>query len=212
MKYALCDCSNEGILFIGTQPIVPNFLKSGLLDCEIRAIGSGKDFYNKVNESMFLNENMHFFYEKKQLDGGNKILSLPESGCNSVFLKRKKLVKIRYPLFHHLVSSAKNASRYCDASIWPGIENNLNFALKDCVDGNWSNSVLEYAKILDLKPEHAYRELKTQIEQTQSTKMKIYSFVRYFRDLINQIEDENQFEIQNISRNIEDKFFRDSFI
>ena len=102
MKYALCDCSNEGILFIGTQPIVPNFLKSGLLDCEIRAIGSGKDFYNKVNESMFLNENMHFFYEKKQLEGGNKILSLPES---TFFYCILQFLIMIYASFHILLKN-----------------------------------------------------------------------------------------------------------
>jgi len=207
IKHIVYDYSNDGLLFIGTDPIVSNLLKSGLVDCDIRLLGPKSPFYEDAKNSLLINKNQHLYFDKK-----HQLQKLPSTAWNSAYMNRRRLVKLRVPLFKQLSWSAKVASKSCDASIWPGMENNLQFALRDCDLSKeiWSETLIEYAHIVGIEPAAAYRELCLQRDGIHSIKMRVYGFVRYFSDLINNVQDESA--AADLRRAIDEKFFKDTFI
>jgi hypothetical protein len=207
IKHIVYDYSNDGLLFIGTDPIVSNLLKSGLVDCDVRLLGPKSLFYDDVKNSLLVIKNKHFYFDKN-----HQLQALPSTAWNTAYMNRRRLVKLRYPLFKQLSWSAKVASKSCDASIWPGMENNLQFALRDCdpLQDRWSDSLIEYGHIVGIEPAAAYRELCLQRDGIHSIKMRVYGFVRYFSDLINTVQDESA--AVDLKRAIDEKFFKDTFI
>ena len=206
-KHIVYDYSNDGLLFVGTDPVAANLLKSGLIDCDIRLLGPKSPVYDEVKNSLLIDKGQHFYFDKK-----HQLQSLPATAWNAAYMNRRQLVKLRVPLFKQLSWSAKVASKSCDASIWPGMENNLQFALRDCdpLQNVWSNSLIEYAQIVGVDPAVAYREITLQRDGIHSIKMRVYGFVRYFTDQINNVQDAAA--AQALRRSIDEKFFKDTFI
>jgi len=207
MKFILLDCTNEGILWAGDNQSTAINLKHGLVDAEMRIIYQGNPSYNLVT--------MHELYEKQNhlcIDKNNSITPLPESAVNAIYLERRRLVSLRYPLMQRLMTMAWHCTMSCKPFIWPGIEHHIHRALDQCdMDaGSWSHAVLEYARISELEPAHAYRELKIQANIIDSTMMTVYSLTKYLANRINSITLEDQ--VAMVAKEMMDRFDRDTRI
>ena len=211
MKYIIFDHSNDGMLFVGTSLSVANILKSGLVDTGIRIMYAGHKSYNDVTREILITENQHLQILGKKVPGG-VVSPIPESALNPIYLERKRLVKLRLPLIEYLANITWASSSTTKHTVWEGIENNLQFALRDCnpATNTFSDSLQEYAQINELEPINAYREILLEIDNIQSIKMRIYSFQKHFVTKINAVTTDDQSK-QLLSR-MQDVFFKDIFI
>lgn len=208
-KYIITDYINDGIVFVGSDLAVANQLKLGLLDTRLFVVHAANPNFNLFDEEDFFANDRHFFinpvvsYEPKPL---------PDHMKYPVYMERRQLVKIRKPIMEQLMRHCAFSSYLCSPTPWPGIENNLEFALKDCnVDiGVYSDAVQEYAFIHKLENYHAYKELKLLVENIHSMKLRSYSYMKYFVDKINQVLDIQQ--QKEVSSEMITKFVRDGLM
>jgi hypothetical protein len=207
MKFTIIDYSNEGILFVGDSQAVVNQLKAGLVDTEMRMFYPRHPSYDKINRQEILFGDKHVFVKRD-----NSVVELPATALNPAYLERRRLVKLRAPLMEMLIRFTYTSTQICRPTAWDGIENNLQFALRDCDPdaGVWSDAIQEYAQINSVEPQHAYREIKLQMDNIHSIKMRVYGFLKLFSDKINQVADMDQ--ARNIMQEMENKFFKDTWI
>ena len=205
MKVLISDCSNEGILYVGEDLLVANLLKFGLVDTKIRLLYPANRDYEQVTKEVIFMRDAHFW-----IDNENILSNLDSQAFNSVYLNRRVLVKLRYPLMEKLINFIDFASKRSKITIWDGFENNIIKALDECQSGSYCSDILEYAHINRMFPEEAYRELRLQTQNIQSLKMRIFAQQQYFVSRINSITTFDQF--QPLYEELLDKFFRDSMI
>jgi hypothetical protein len=207
VKYIIDDYSNEGILFVGTNLATTNIIKSGLVDTGIRILYPAHPGYDMVTRAKLINEGQHLQIYKEGVVG-----LLPESAWNPVYLERRRLVKLRIPLVEQLNACIWSSTITAKQTVWEGIENNLQFALRDCdlARDTYSSSVQEYAQINEISPMAAHREMLLEVENIQNTKVRVYALQKYFTTKINQIT--TQEEVAALRNRISDIFYKDIFI
>jgi len=207
MKITIIDYSNEGIIYVGDSQAVVNQLKAGLVDTEMRLFYPRHPSYNKIIREEIMLQDKHVFVKRD-----NSVVELPETAFNPAYLERRRLVRIRAPLMEMLLRFTWTSTQICRQTAWEGLENNLQFALRDCDpdSGVWSDAIQEYSQINNVDPEHAYREIKLQMDNIHSVKMRVYGFLKHFSDKINQVQDEEQARL--VATEMENKFFKDTWI
>lgn len=206
------DYSNEGVLYFndsGDGQLIALQLKTGLIDSEIRLAYSSTPGYDRLDRSKLYDSTYHLQIISKK---NGTIVDLPENSHNPSYLYRKNLVKYRAPLIEQLVNTIRFQARTCSPDPWIGFENNMQYVISECDPDKeiWHNSILEYSHINDIEPKYAYREIKLQIDNISSFKMRIYSFFKKFMFDINNVTDEQS--AMQVRKNMNDKFFRDSWV
>jgi hypothetical protein len=207
MKVIIADCSNEGILYIGDDLLVANQLKFGLVDTKIRILFPSNPAYELITREELFQKNAHYW-----INADNIVAGLDKQAFNPIYLKRRTLVKLRYPLMEELMRFVISASKRSKIAIWDGFENNIAQAISEYKPPfmGFPPDIQEYAHINRISPEIAFRELRLQMQNVQSLKMRIYAQQRYFMDQINSITTPQQFT--PLYEELSDKFFRDSMI
>jgi hypothetical protein len=207
MKFIIVDYSNEGILYVGDSLAVINQLKAGLVDTEMRMFYPRHPSYNHINRAEILEQDKHIFVKRD-----NSVVELPETAYNPAYLERRRLIKLRSPLTEMLIRFTFTGTQLCRPTVWEGIENNLQFAIRDSDPENnvYSDAIQEYAQINNVEPRVAYREIKLQCDNIHSIKMRVYSFLKHFSDKINLVQTET--EARTIATEMENKFFKDTWI
>lgn len=210
MKIILADYVNDGVVHIGTDLAVANQLKSGLVDTRMFFVWPEAPFYADYDENFYAND-QHFYIQPANFPPLKPIV-MPDYMKHEIYLERRRLVSLRKMLFKQLFNHCRSATQLCENTPWPGIENNLDFALKNCDPdhGIYSQSVQEYAYINSLENIHAYKELKLQVDNLHSMKLRIYSYLKHFSSKINQVTTGDQAE--DLSDEIRTKFYKDTLI
>jgi len=207
MKIILYDYSNRGVLYMSQSLIVINMLKRGLVDTDMHTLFPNHPGYEKISKERSITDNLHF-----QLTRNNDIINLSEGGINPFYLKRRQLVKLRANLMEKLINYAWQASGKLRIGPWDGVENNLEALIdKSNPDtGEWANSLLEYAHIHSIDPLHAYKEIKLEVENLNSLKIRLYASMTFYVGKINNITEQAQ--IDGVLNEILDRFWRDTWI
>ncbi len=207
MKTILFDYSNEGVLYVGENLPALNHLKFGMVDADLRVLGTASPGYNKISKAQLKDQTQHF-----QITKSNDIKEMSPESITDLYLERRRLARLRSPLIERACYSAWANSTRGRISPWDGFENNLENMLKECnpETQTWSDSLNEYAFINNLKPEHAYREVKLQFENIHSLKIRIYATLVYIVGKINAITSEDQ--VASVSEEITNRFWKDVWI
>lgn len=205
MKCFIFDLSNDGIIWIGANLSVANKVRQGILDCEISVIyPSQTDMYQSLTSV----ENAHLHWNHKH----GKISALPATAINPLYLNKKELAKLRSPAFSQLMLTSSGVLKRIFTTPVPTIENDLAFALANCnpeID-QYDFSITEYAMICGLTNSDAYKELKLYVENMQTQKIRVFSYIEYFTKKLNSAF--TQPEIADIRTEIHKKFIQDSYI
>lgn len=206
--YYITDYSNEGILYIHSNVVVCNYLKRGLLDCEVRRCGRNSNGY----QELFSLYKMKGNFDKYLSRTTGHIENLSSISINPTYLERKRLISIRKHLVIHLLMMTEVATKSTQICPFGSIESTLEFAIRDSdpENGVWSDGIQEYAQIVNVGPEVAYREVKLQLDNIQCVKMRTYAFMKMFADEINKITTNK--EAEKMKTTIADKFLRDTWI
>jgi hypothetical protein len=207
MKTILFDYSNEAVLYVGENVPALNQLKFGMVDADTRILGTETIGYPKISRTLLNDQTKHF-----QITKNNDIKELPLESVNEVYLERRRLARIRSPLIERICYSAWTASCRSITTPWGGFENNIESMLKSCNEETqmWSDPLKEYAFTNNLRPEHAYREIKLQLENANSLKLRIYALLVHLVGKVNLITTEE--EAGPLLEEILDRFWRDAWI
>jgi hypothetical protein len=200
------DTSNQGIIWIGGSISVGNKLKQGILDSEFTLINPGHPIYDSINKNDLVNTDWHWDHKN------HKITIIDTNNINPLYLENKKIILMRGPVMGYLYSLIHWALRKTKIFPVDGIDNDINFSLQQCDPKNniYSYSVIEYATICEMPHEEAYKQLKLQVENLQSQKLRIYSYADYFSNKINQCHTKEELDL--VKEDIFKKFVKDSYI
>jgi hypothetical protein len=206
MKCFVYDNSNQGIIWIGGSIPVGNKLKQGILDSEFTLIIPGHPIYNSINKDDLANTNWHWDHKN------HKITIIDDHNINPLYLENKRIILMRGPVMGYLYGLIHWALRKTKVFPVDGIDNDINFSLQQCDPKNniYSYSVIEYATICKMPHKEAYKQLKLQVENIQSQKLRIYSYADYFSDKVNQCQ--TQQELDLVKEEMFTKFVKDSYI
>ena len=206
MKCFVYDNSNQGIIWIGGSISVGNKLKQGILDSEFTLITHGHPAYDSINKDDLANTNWHWDHKN------HKITIIDDHNINPLYLENKRIILMRGPVMGYLYGLIHWALRKTKVFPVDGIDNDINFSLQQCDAKNniYSYSVIEYATICKMPHKEAYKQLKLQVENIQSQKLRIYSYADYFSDKVNQCR--TQQELDLVKEEMFTKFVKDSYI
>jgi hypothetical protein len=206
MKCFIYDTSNQGIIWIGGSIPVANKLKQGILDSDFTLIMPGHSIYDSINSADLINTHWHWDHKNQ------KITIIDSNNINPLYLENKKIVLMRGPVMGYLYGLVFWALRKTKVFPADGIDSDINFSLQQCDPENniYSYSVIEYATICEMPPKEAYKQLKLQVENLQSQKLRIYSYADYFSSKINQCRTKEELDL--VKEDIFKKFVKDSYI
>jgi hypothetical protein len=202
MKCLLVDYTNEGVLFVSSRTEVINYLKKGLVDTTSRAVWP---WHNEYNELKYGLQDVDRFINH----ANGKLYELQEAAQNPAYLERKRLTAVRSKAMEKLMIDVEHASRSSKISVWEGFENNLQNYVDSCDPSNniWHKRIIEYSRICKLEPFVAYRELVLELESAQSLKMRLYAWMRFYANSINECQTDK--DIEKILNDMLNTFRRD---
>lgn len=206
MKAILVDYSNEGILYVTSDPTVANLLKKGLIDTSVRLVWPWHACYNDITQSRISGGEHWWISTQFQL---NK-LSL--DACNDVYMERLRLVGLRSRLMEALLVHVKHAARFTHLSPWSGFENSLDLAIRDSDPDSdtWSNGVRYYSDICNIEPRFAYREIGMMLSHVNDTKLRLFAHLMNYSNKINQVTSSS--ERDSMNEEMLNTFMRDTMV
>jgi hypothetical protein len=207
MKCFIYDLSNDGIIWVGTSLPIANRLRQGILDCDIGVVYPvQKNLYEALSDQDFINNHTMWSHKSRS------ITELPKNSINSLYTHKRELAAIRSPAFVKLILIATIVLKKIHDSPVPTVENDLAMALTKCDPDNnvFDYSVTEYGLICSMSPAEAYKEIKLYVENMQTQKIRVHSYIEYFSKKINNITTRD--ELIAIVSEIDKKFIKDSYI
>lgn len=207
MKCFVYDLSNDGIIWVGTSLPIANRLRQGILDCEIGVVYPiQKNLYETLSNYHVMGGHMMWNHKNRS------IVELPENSINSLYTQKQELAELRAPAFVKLILLANIVLKKIYDSPVPAVENDLAVALSksDPANNVFDYSVTEYGLICGMSPAEAYKEIKLYVENMQTQKIRVHSYIEYFSKKINSIT--GQEELIAIVSEIDKKFIKDSYI
>jgi hypothetical protein len=185
MKYILIYSGNNGLLYVGNNPIYANAIRQGLPDAEILTLYPVNKVYNKINRQEIFDSKKSWIFSRDTWD----ITEVDAALDDENFKKTKHYIQIRTTPIEWLMSRIHNDT--VKERIYPhdGFELNLAHAINrsDPTTSSWSPEILEYARIVGIEPEHAYKEIALHSESIHMIKMRVYAWQRYFLDKMSNV-------------------------
>lgn len=207
MKCFVYDLSNDGIVWVGSSLPIANRLRQGILDCELGVVYPvQKNLYETLSNNDIMSNNMMWNHKS------GSIVELPENSINSLYTQKRELAALRTPAFVKLILLSTIVLKKIHDSPVPTVENDLAIALTKCDPYNnvFDYSVTEYGLICSMSPIEAYKEIKLYVENMQTQKIRVHSYIEYFSKKINNITTHE--ELIAIVGEIDKKFIKDSYI
>ena len=205
MKCFIFDLSNDGIIWTGTNLSVASRLRQGILDCEIGVVYPSQA---KLYGALAVGGSTNVQWNHKHAE----LLPLPVNAINPLYLEKKELANLRSPAFGQLMLVSTIALKRIFTTPVPTIENDLTFALMKCKPelDQYDFSVTEYAMICGMSAADAYKELSLYVENMQTQKIRVFSYIEYFTKKLNAAS--APAELTAIRAEIYKKFVQDSYI
>lgn len=207
MKCFVYDLSNDGIVWVGTSLPIANRLRQGILDCDVGVVyPMQKNLYKILSDPAMLEKPLLWGHKTRS------ITHLPKNSINSLYTEKCKLAVTRSPAFAKLILLANIVLKKIHDSPVTNVENDLAMALARCDPNNnvFDYSITEYGLICGMSSAEAYKEIKLYVENMQTQKIRVHSYVEYFSKKINSIS--TQEELIAIVGEIDKKFIKDSYI
>jgi len=207
MKCFIYDLSNDGIVWVGSSLPIANKLRQGLLDCDLGVIYPvQKNLYSKLEVADVHTKDLMWSHKSKSID------DLPTNSVNPFYTEKRRLATLRAPAFVKLILLANIVLKKIFDSPVPTVENDLAMALNQCdpTAGTFDYSIVEYGLICGMSSEEAYKEVKLYVENMQTQKIRVHSYIEYFSKKINSATTAE--ELSGVVDELNKKFVKDSYI
>jgi hypothetical protein len=187
------------------DPVVVNLLKKGLVDTSIRLIWPWHKAYDQITVQSISSD---YYW----INTSFRLSQLEPTARNEVYLGRYAMLKLRGKLMETLVVHVKHASRFISSSPWPGMENNIETAIRDSVpeENIWGIGIMHYSQICGMSPMAAYRELVLWQTQVNDTKLRLFAHMHNYANKINLVVNEKMRDM--LQDQMFDTFMRDTMI
>jgi len=203
MKYLITDCTNDGILWAGTNAVICNQLRQGLLDTDIGVMHHSNPEYATISDTITVN-NVYFNVKNSSIN------ILPEKSLNAFYIERKRLALLREPAFVKLHNASWWHLRKTHISIIPTISTDIELALRLSTEDAIDPGIVEYASIHDISTEHAMKELRSISEGLRLERMRFFSYTELFVKRINSSSTEAEINLTMAEMN--KKFVLDCYL
>lgn len=207
MKCFVYDLSNDGIVWAGSSLPIANKLRQGLLDCDLGVVYPiQKEMYSKLEDPELLKKELMWSHKSKSID------ELPTNALNPLYSEKRRLAALRAPAFVKLILLANVVLKKIHDSPVPTVENDLAFALANCKpDRNeYDYSIIEHGLICNMSPAEAYKEIKLYVENMQTQKIRVHSYIEYFSKKVNSATTAEDLAV--VVDEMNKKFIKDSYI
>lgn len=204
MKYLVISNENNCIYTYTPRLHTAMAIAEGNVDAFVHGVtyanmGKIEDYDRIINRDLF--------YEKIwSIDiGRTMILSVMDPDDISDGWKyTRELIRIRQEGFFHWETLVNNAYARVSHHIWEHFDVFADHELSKCDPENdkYEWTIEEYARIMSLSTQEAYKELKLQLESDKMKKFRIETFAMKWKEEINRVTNRDQLQIvrQQMSR------------
>jgi hypothetical protein len=142
----------------------------------------------------------------------NSFSEVDPSNVSESWKKQREVLFLRQNIFVHWETLTSNSLIRLSRHKWGEFDSYMETELKNCdpVKNEFSHILEEYARIVELPVDLAYRELKLRIESDNSVKFRIQALAEKWKKKINQGETSD--ELAAIRTNMIKEFWLNSMI
>lgn len=207
-RYLIASLENTSIYLMTPSIITANALVSGSGDSIIKVFTAYNSVdYNIINRNMFTEK----IYSINQ-NLGNTFVEMPEEHVPASWRETRDVLLIRQLLFGRWESFTKQALARQTRHQWAEFD---FIAMEQIKESNPSSNTYtwmleEYARIVEMPVDRAYKELKLRLESDLMTKFRIQALAEKWKDKINQVTMQQQ--VEDVRREMGREFWQNSSI
>lgn len=130
-----------------------------------------------------------------------EVKSIPSEGLDNLFFMSRNLVAVRKPVVEMLTRLIYGCVAYLDMSPVAHIDAVMEDVINGCDPSTdlWNIELEEYANILGIEPNHAYKELRLRGDSIKHAKIRAQAWLVYFTQklkIVNTKEDADKLRLE----------------
>lgn len=207
-RYLIASLENTSIYLMTPSVITANALVAGSGDSVIKVftVYNSVD-YGKLTKGMFADK----VYSIDQ-KAGNSLVEMPDEHVTMSWKETRTILNIRQNLFGRWESFTKQALARQTRHQWAEFDFVAMEQIKQSIpsENQYTWMLEEYARIMEVPVDRAYKELKLRLESDLMTKFRIQALAEKWKDKINQVTMTQQ--VEDIRREMAREFWQNSSI
>ena len=207
-KYLIASLENTSVYLMTPSVITANALVSGSGDSIIKVFTAYNSAdYGKITRNMFT-EKVYSIDQK----AGNIFVEMPDEHVSASWKETRSTLLIRQHLFGRWESFTKQALARQTRHQWGEFDFVAMEQIKesDPSSNTYTWMLEEYARIVEIPVDRAYKELKLRLESDLMTKFRIQALAEKWKDRINQVTMQQQ--VEDVRREMAREFWQNSSI
>lgn len=188
--------------------ITANALVSGDGDSLIKGVtkGNSVDFHKIKNREMFY-EKIYMVENKR-----NSIVEIPSENVSDSWKRQRDIIFLRQEVFYNWETYTTTSLARLTRHKWDHFDVMAENELAKCNPGNneFTWIIEEYARVMEVPVDRAYKELKLRIESDNITRFRITALAEKWKIKINQCEAPEEFDV--VKRDMLKEFWLNSSI
>lgn len=207
-RYLIASLENTSVYLMTPSIITANALVSGSGDSIIKVFTAYNSAdYGKITRNMFI-EKVYSIDQK----GGNTFVEMPDEHVSSSWKETRSILLTRQHLFGRWESFTKQALARQTRHQWAEFDFVAMEQIKesDPASNTYTWMLEEYARIVEMPVDRAYKELKLRLESDLMTKFRIQALAEKWKDKINQVTMQQQ--VEDVRREMAREFWQNSSI
>lgn len=208
MKYLILSTENQCIYTMTPRVITANALVSGDGDSLIKGVtkGNSVDFHKIKNREMFY-EKIYMVENKR-----NSIVEIPSEHVSDSWKRQRDILFLRQEIFYNWETYTATSLARITRHKWDHFDVMAENELAKCNPSNneFTWIIEEYARVMEVPADRAYKELKLRIESDNITRFRITALAEKWKNKINQGETPEEFSV--IKREMVKEFWLNSSI
>lgn len=207
-RYLIASLENTSIYLMTPSVITANALVAGSGDSIIKVFTVYNSIdYGKLTRGMFTDK----VYSIDQ-KAGNSLVEMPDEHVTVSWKETRTILNIRQNLFGRWESFTKQALARQTRHQWSEFDFVAMEQIKQSIpsENQYTWMLEEYARIMEVPVDRAYKELKLRLESDLMTKFRIQALAEKWKDKINQVTMTQQ--VEDIRREMAREFWQNSSI
>lgn len=184
MKYLIYSTENWCVYTMTPRPVTANALAEGTGDAVLRGLTASNSIdYDKFTDRYFFYNKIWMLDSKK-----NSFVEIDPNNVSDRWKRQREILFLRQNALVHWETYVSNSMIRVTRHKWEAFDSYMLEELKNCdpTSNEFSKIIEEYARILEIPVDIAYKDLKLRIESDNSVRFRIQAMAEKWKRKINQ--------------------------